>query len=267
MILEETYNLLGTKYRDKIENLTISDVRFGVYLSAVKLSDGSYGTVSTLQDENYHCVKKNRDYSEFTPTKIAGLKVTDLFNTTKKTGLTNTLRIAVLNAISSSLLSNGNYKILENADPVNLIDLDSKKTVTIVGAFHSYIEKVTATGNKLYVLELDENAITDEYKKYYVPAEDYRKVLPDSDIIIITGLTLVNNTIDGLLSAIPDKSQVIVTGPSSSLVPDVLFQNKVNIIGASRIINPELLFTLVSEFGGGYHLFKYCAQKICIINE
>ena len=80
-------------------------------------------------------------------------------------------------------------------------------------------------------------------------------------------LTLVNNTIDGLLSAISPDALVIVTGPSSSLIPDVLFQNKVNIIGATKITNPEILFNIVSECGAGFHSFKYCAAKICIINE
>jgi len=28
---------------------------------------------------------------------------------------------------------------------------------------------------------------------------------------------------------------------------------------------PEILFSLVREGGTGYHLFEYCAQKICIL--
>ncbi|MBK7711175.1 MAG: hypothetical protein IPJ37_09670 [Bacteroidales bacterium] len=44
-----------------------------------------------------------------------------------------------------------------------------------------------------------------------------------------------------------------------------MFENKVNIIGAVRITKPEVLFNIVSEGGTGYHLFEYCAQKICIL--
>lgn len=267
MILEETLSLLKTKYWNLLEPLTISEVRFGVHLSAVKLSDGSYGIASTLEDNGGHCLKKNRDFEEFTPAKIVGQKVIDLFETTKKSIIVDTLKIAVLNAISSTILNEGNYKIRENIDPIELVDLTQKKTITIVGAFHSYIQKISETDNKLHVLELDENALVDEYKKFYAPANEYQAVLPESDVVIITGLTLVNNTIDGLLSAISPDALVIVTGPSSSLIPDVLFQNKVNIIGATKITNPEILFNIVSECGAGFHLFKYCAAKICIINE
>lgn len=267
MILDETYDLLKTKYKNQIENLSITDVRIGLYLSAVKLSDGSCGIASTLSDNQYHCVKKNRDFGNFTPSKIKGQKVLDLLETTHQTNVTDTLKVAVLNAISSQIISESNYKLLDNTDPIDLIDLDSKKTITIVGGFQTYIQKIEVTDNRLYVLERNENALTKDQKQFYIPADDYEKVLPLSDIIIITGLTLVNNSIDGLLSAIKPGTQVIVTGPSSSIIPDILFRNKVNIIGATQITDPDLLFTIVSEAGAGFHLFKYCARKICIVNE
>jgi uncharacterized protein len=267
MILVETFMLLKTRYKNLIENLTITDVRMGAHLTAVKLSDNSFGVASTLTENNFHCVKKNRDFDEFTPTKIKGQKVTELFETSKKSNIIDTLRIAVLNAISSEIITNSKYKILENADPIDLIDFSLNRTITVIGAFHSYIQKIAETTNKLYVLELNENSLKGDQKQFYVPANEYNRVIPVSDVVIITGLTLVNGTIDGLLQAISPHTQVIVTGPSSSIIPDVLFQNKVSIIGATRITNPDLLFSVVCEGGTGFHLFKYCAQKICILNE
>jgi len=267
MILDKTYDLIKTKYKDQIENLIISDIRVGVFLTAIRLSDGSCGVASTDIDTNPPCSKNNRDFGDFTPTKIIGQRVIDLLETNKKLKLLDSMRVAVLNAISLQILSKSNYKILENIDPIDLIDLKSQKTITLVGGFHSYIRRISETNNKLYVLELDENVLTDEQKQYYVPAKEYTKILPISDVIIITGLTLVNNTIDGLLSAISPNTKVIVAGPSSSLIPDVLFENKVNIIGATRITDPSLLFSIVGEAGTGFHLFKYCAQKICILDE
>jgi uncharacterized protein (DUF4213/DUF364 family) len=267
MILEETYTLLRTKYKDQIENLTITDVRIGVLLSAVLLSDGSCGVSSTVLDTNSHCDRKSRDFGDFSPLKIKGQKVINLIETEKKSTFIDTLKIAVLNAISSKLLTTSDYRIIENSDPIDLIDLTSKKTITIVGGFQTYIQKISETNNKLYILELNENALSEEQKQFYVPASEYSKILPASDIVIITGLTLVNNTIDDLLSSIKPKTQVIVTGPSSSIIPDVLFKNRVNIIGATRITDSDLLFSIVSEAGAGFHLFRYCAKKISILNE
>jgi uncharacterized protein (DUF4213/DUF364 family) len=267
MVLEKTYELLKNRQNLRFEKLEITDVRIGLLLTAVRLSDGSCGVASTLSDYQMHCIKENRDFGDFTPSKIKGQKVVDLFETEKRSNVIDTLRIAVLNAISSRMITAGDYKIMNDTDPVDLIRLDQQKTVTIVGGFHSYIRKISKTDNKLNVLELDENLLAQEYKKFFVPADDFKKILPVSDIIIITGFTLVNNTIDGLLSSIPSKAQVIVTGPSSSIIPDVLFSYGVNMIGATQITHPDLLFTIVEEAGAGYHLFKYCARKICVLNE
>jgi uncharacterized protein (DUF4213/DUF364 family) len=250
-----------------MNNLAISDVRIGVFLSAVLLSDGSCGVSSTISDTLAHCDKKSRHYGDFSPLKIRGQRVVNLFETDKKSSLIDTLKTAVLNAISSKLLSTSNYRIIENSDPIDLIDLSSKKTITVVGGFQTYIQKISATNNKLYVLELNENALTEEQKQYFIPAEQYANILPSSDIVLITGLTLVNNTIDDLLTSVSPEATVIVTGPSSSIIPDILFENKVNIIGATRITDSDLLFSIVGEAGAGFHLFNYCAQKISILND
>jgi len=267
MILKETYGLLKSKYKALTESLIITDVRLGVYLSAVKLSDNSVGVASTQASEQHFCVKANRDFGDFSPLKVTGQRVSDLFATSKSSAILDTLKIAVLNAMSAQMQNSSGYKILENTDPIDLIDLSRHRTITVVGGFQSYIQKIAATKNKLFVLEMNENALSEDQKQFYVPAGEYNKIIPVSDVVIITGLTLVNNTIDDLLSCVSPGTQVIVTGPSSSIIPDVLFKNKVSIIGATRITDPDLLFSIVSQAGAGFHLFKYCAQKICILNE
>lgn len=265
MITHKTYTFLTSSMQHKLDDLYISDVAIGMFLTAVKLSDNTYGVASTAEPSETFCPKKNRDYGDFTPTKIKGKKVTELFETSKQSNSINTLKVAVLNAISSMFVAN--YTIYDKTDPYNLLDLSQPKTVTIVGAFQSYIKKFAKTHHKLFVLELDGNALNADQKEYFVPAADYHKVLPISDIVIITGLTIVNNTIEELLTAINCNTEVIVTGPSSSMIPDVLFENNVKYIGAVRITNGEKLFEVVSQGGHGYHLFEYCAEKICIINE
>lgn len=269
MILDETYYLLKTRYKNQLENLIILEVRIGLFMTALQLSDGTVGISSTSMpaDEEIHCKKSKRDFGDFSPLNIAGKSVLHLLEFHVKNSIIQSMKIAALNAISSVFLENSNYKILQNTDPIDLVDLNCRKTITVVGAFQSYIDKISETNSQLFVLELNENALMPEDKKYFVPAVDYQKILPISDVVIITGLTLVNNTLDDLLKSIKPETQVIVIGPSSSLIPDVLFANNVKIIGAVKITNPELALKVVSEAGAGFHLFKYCAQKLCIINE
>ncbi len=269
MILNETIDILKNRHNDYLRNLSISEVRIGLYMSAVKLSDGSVGLSTTYKALNseIHCKKENRDFGSFTPNRISGKSVIDLLESTKKNGIVETLKVAVLNAISSGILKNSDYTILRNTDPVDLIDLKSRKTITIIGAFQSYIQKISKTDNRLFVLEFNENTLEEKDRKYYVPASYFSEILPVSDIVIITGLTLVNNTLEDLLRTIKPEAQTIITGPSSSFIPDVLFANNVNIIGAVSITKPDLILKLVSEGGAGYHMFRYGAEKICILSS
>ena len=269
MILDETITVLKKQYSQYIENLAIADVRVGLFMTAVRLSDGSAGVSGTLtpQNDEIHCKKENRDFGDFTPNKITGEKAIELLETTKKGSLIDTLKVAVLNAVSSGILENSDYTILRNTDPIDLIDLKTPQTITIVGAFQSYIRRISQTNNRLYVLELNEEALSEKDRKFYVPANEFPNILPVSDIVIITGLTLVNSTFERLLEAIKPGTQIIVTGPSSSFIPDILFAKGVKIIGAVKTINTDLMMKVVSEGGTGYHLFKYCAEKICILNE
>ncbi len=115
MIIEQTYNLLKSRYIEQIEKLKISDVRIGMYLTAVRLSDNSFGTSATIADEHPFCAKSNRDFGDFTPLKIRGQKVLDILETKKETSILSSLRIAVLNAISSKIISSGNYRIIEDS--------------------------------------------------------------------------------------------------------------------------------------------------------
>ena len=265
MILEQTYNLLKSRYKNRFENLVVSDIRIGIYLTAVRLSDGSIGTAATLTADHPFCKKSSRDFGDLSPLKIKGQKVVNILESEKISPVISSIKTAVLSAVSSEIINSGNYNIVDDCDPIDLIDMSPVKTITIVGAFQSYIRKISGTANKLYVLEMNENALPQEQKKYFVPSQDYRSILPDSDIIIITGQTLVNGTTDDLLQAISPEALVIMTGPSGNILPDILFQNKISIIGAIRIIDPEKLFNIVSEGGAGFHLFEYCARKICIL--
>ncbi len=267
MILEETCDLLRTAHAGDFGKLTVSDVRVGLHMTAVKLSDGSTGIASTLRSTAPPPRPDKRDFGDFTPGQIRGRSVLALLEYEKRTALADTLRIAVLNALSASRIRSGNYRIEEGTDPIDLADLTPGRSVAMVGAFQSYIRRIAAAGCRLQVLEMDLSIFHDDDLKYFVPAEEYRTVLPKADTVIITGLTLLNGTIDGLLQAVTPGAQVIVTGPSGSILPDVLFRHGVSIVGATQVTDPELAFEVVGQGGAGYHLFRYGARKICILRD
>ena len=266
-ILDQTYSYIKDNSNQVLKDLYISKVLFGVNMTITELSDGSIGIASTLFEKSTRPHKSKRHFGEFSPSKYSGQKVIELFNTDRESGLIDTLKIAVLNALSTKQRESSGYKILENTDPINLVELTPGLRITLVGAFRSYIDLLDEANVNLKVLELNEKIFSEEHKKFYVPASEYKSVLPESDVIIVTGLTLINNTIDGILNSVNPKAKLIVVGPSANILPQVLFENGADIIGATKYTNSEMLFKLISEGASAYHLFKYCAQKICIINE
>jgi hypothetical protein len=74
MIIERTCHLLKSKYGDRFEVLSISGMRMGIYLTTVRLSDGSTGVYATLAEDQPFYAKSKRDFGDFTPLKIRGKK-------------------------------------------------------------------------------------------------------------------------------------------------------------------------------------------------
>lgn len=247
--------------------MVFEDVCIGSYLTAVKLSDGSAGVATTIQGPMKSCRKDQRRFGPFSPGRIRGSKVANLFDGPNDESIIESLKMATLNALSSRWIFRGGFKIHRNTDPFEVLPMDKKNKIVLVGAFQSYIRKIKETQNELIVLELQENALFEDQKHLFVPAEEAKRVLPQADIVIMTGMTMVNHTFEGLLEHLSEKQTVVVTGPSSNIVPQVLFEHNVSMIGATLITDADRLLQLAGEAGAGYHLFHYCAEKITIERE
>lgn len=268
MILDNTYKVILEKYGQRIETIAIEQLVVGIYFTAVKLSSG-YGGLAYTNLDSLDCCVHNRamGFGEFTPGNFKGRKVFDFFAHKNRSCLNKTVELAIMNALSAELLAESNYKIIENMDPIELVNLQGGARVCVVGAFLSYIKRIAQTDCILQIVELNETAVPDDFKPYLVSPDLSGKAISSSQIVFITGASLSNNTLDELLELISPGAQVIIVGPTSSLIPDVLFDHKVNVLGAIRITDSDKMLELVAEGASGFHLFKSCASKICILNE
>ncbi len=268
MILDETFEIIKSGYGGKFNDITIEKLVAGIYLTAIKLSNGYCGLASNETDSLDSCThNRYRGFGSFTPGNFTGQKVADLFEVADPPCLVRTIQLAAMNALSAGLVNRQDYNIIENTDPIALIDLKHRQQICVVGAFLSYINKIAKSNSALKIIELNENAVPENFRRYYVPPENSEAVIAQSDIVIITGASLANDTLDRLLEIIPKDTKVILVGPTSGLLPDVLFAKGVNIMGSTRITDAGKMFELVAEGAAGFHLFNYCATKICIVNE
>ena len=60
----------------------------------------------------------------------------------------------------------------------------------------------------------------------------------NSDVLFCTGTTLINNSIEEILRVFRKTANyIILIGPTASMIPDVLFDNGVDIVGGIKKCN------------------------------
>jgi len=77
-------------------------------------------------------------------------------------------------------------------------------------------------------------------------------VLPESEVVIITGTTMINKTLPRLLE-LSRNAYVALAGPTTTLWPG-WFERGVNMIAGVIVDDPDRVFQLVQE-GGGHSFF------------
>jgi uncharacterized protein (DUF4213/DUF364 family) len=119
-----------------------------------------------------------------------------------------------------------------------LIERGRGKRVALVGHF-PFVPSLRGVARELSVLEL-------RPRDGDFPAEHAQTVVPEADIVAITGSAFINHTIEPLLSLCQPGSLVVVLGPTTPLSP-VLFDYGVDVISGTRVIDPLLALRCVSE--------------------
>ena len=112
------------------------------------------------------------------------------------------------------------------------------KNVALVGRFH-FVPQLRTESGQLWVIE--QQPLEDEY-----PSEAAVELLPQADVVAITGCTLVNHTLDGLLAFCRPDATVMVLGPSTPFSP-VLFRHGVKIISGTRVIDEPAVLRTVGQ--------------------
>lgn len=130
----------------------------------------------------------------------------------------------------------------QNAAEINAADLlmekGAGKTVALVGHF-PFIQKLRERVGNLQVLEIHPGE--NEY-----PKEAADEIIPHADVVGITGSSLVNDTMDGLLDLCDPNALVIILGPTTPLSP-VMFEHGADIIAGSRVINEKSVLAAVEQ--------------------
>jgi uncharacterized protein (DUF4213/DUF364 family) len=140
-------------------------------------------------------------------------------------------------AINSLLEVNEAGAVEVNAGEV-LVRHGKGKNIALVGHF-PFIAELRQAAGQLWVLE--QRPAEGEY-----PAEAASELIPQADVVALTGSSLINHTLDGLLELCRSDAMVMVLGPSTPLSP-VLFQHGATYISGTRVIDEEEVLRVVAQ--------------------
>jgi uncharacterized protein (DUF4213/DUF364 family) len=112
------------------------------------------------------------------------------------------------------------------------------QSVALIGHF-PFVGRLRERVAKLRVLELNPGPGD-------LPVSMAEEVLPDARVVAITGMTLLNHTLDNLLDLCAPHALVILLGPSVPLSP-VLFDGRVDILCGSVVTSIDNVLAAVRQ--------------------
>lgn len=148
------------------------------------------------------------------------------------------LEAAVGMAAMNSLLDVDVEACVEQNAAELILEKGKGKQVAIVGHF-PFIPRVREAADRLWVIE--KNPQADD-----LPEDAAADVIPQADIVAITGTALTNHTLDRLLGLCSPAAFVVVLGDTTPLSP-VLFDYGVDAVSGTRVVDPGLVLRCVSE--------------------
>jgi len=141
-------------------------------------------------------------------------------------------------AAINSLLEVDESRCVERNAGELLIERGRDKNVALIGHF-PFVPALRDAAARLWVLELHPQP-GDAF------AGEAGAIVPQADIVAITGSAFINHSLEGLFDLCRPESFIVVLGPTTPLSP-ILFDYGANVISGTRVLDPELVLRCASE--------------------
>jgi uncharacterized protein (DUF4213/DUF364 family) len=252
-------------------NITSKEIRIGVFYTGIVLSSGHAGMSYTPVQEIPEAVCCPRSHAKMPAAgELLNKQITELMDyALDDNALKAAVGMATLNALSAALLADDTcrYKPSAYGNALELIDITGNDTVAMVGAFTPFIKKISEITEKLFVIEKNPRVVGKDDTFKIESADRLEEIIPQANILIITGVTLINHTLGPILDLAKQADEIVVVGPTASIYPEPLFKRGVTVMGGVRITDADKMIHLIGEAGSGYDFFDNCADKVIMRND
>ena len=211
-------------------DIPVRDVRVGPFWTVVWTERGA-GLASTQRDAHtphgHSLIRWAGDLVDHGAVELAGLLHS-------KSPMEAALGMATVNA----LLEVQEPSLTDRNASDEILERGKGKRVVIVGHF-PFIPSVRQAVGRLDVLELDPGPNE-------LPPKAAAEVIPEADVVAITGTSLVNKTFEKLFQYCRPDAYVLMLGPTSPLSP-VLFDYGVDLIAGTRVVDPAAALAVAGQ--------------------
>ena len=268
-IIGETIATIGTILGPELDEITVERAVVGLFFTGVKLSNGAAGASATpiKSIPEAVCCPSSTMAMPF-PGKLRGRRAADLAREALSGhGIRRAVGIAAVNALAEVCWQRRprpDVELCYDIDAFDATEIRPGDKVVVVGAFVPFLKELKRRGQAFLVLEQDPATLKAEELPFFRPAEQAPEILPAADVALITGATLVNNTLEELLALTRRDARVTVVGPTVGMLPDAFLARGADVLGCVRITEPDAFLELLAEGGSGYHFFGRSAQKLVL---
>jgi uncharacterized protein len=268
-ILGETIAMIGSILGSELDEITIERAVVGLFFTGVKLSVGTAGTSATpIKSIPEAVCCPSSAMAMPVAGKLRGRRTADLAREALSDhGIRRAVGIAAVNALAELCWQrrpSPDVELQPGVDAFDATDIRQGDQVVVVGAFVPFLKELKRRDQAFLVLEQDPATLKADELPFFRPAEQAAEILPDADVVLITGSTLVNNTLEQLLALARPDARVTVVGPTVGMLPDAFLARGADVLGCLRITEPDAFLDLLAEGGSGYHLFGRSAQKLVL---
>ncbi len=268
-ILGETIAAIGAILGPELDEIAVERVVVGLFFTGVKLMNGSGGSCATpiKTIPEAVCCPSSAMAMPF-PGKLAGRLAADLAREALSGhGIRRAVGIATVNALADRCWQRRPHPDVElrpGVDAFDATEIRKSDKVVVVGAFVPFLKELKRRGQAFLVLEQDSATLKADELPFFRPAEQAAEIVPEADVVLITGATLVNNTLEDLLALVRPETRVTIVGPTVGMLPDAFLARGADVLGCVKITDADAFLDLLAEGGSGYHFFGRSAQKLVL---
>ena len=232
------------------QKVNIELICLGLGYTAVALSNGDVGLAYTYFDRKTGCmlIDDYRDYE--------GRSAADLLPLIKSPGaLERSMALALINALSQPRLGHLEPDP-ENRALFSALGIKPGTRLAMVGLFKPLVKILENDGASVEVI--------DEFRGIGNKAQFEQKLSQWADAVLITSTTLLNASLEEVLSHVDDQVRVALLGPSTPMVAEAFSSTGIKALAGICISETAPILKAVRHGLGTPHLHRH-SRKITLV--